>query len=821
MANLSSILTDPNYVNANEATKQAIFDKFSAQDTNFTNANADTQAAIRQRFGVAGAAPAPTTPSEIPAPRKGATPYSVAPSNPTLKALISPVVGAYRGLQDITDTAYIAATEALGVKGAREESARQKAEFEQQYGGIAGAEVGRVGGQIVGTLPIGGLIAEPVKKLAVLAPSLAKFLTPVAKSIETAGFQTGLKPGVANLATRAVGGGVVGGAAAGMVNPEDAEMGAAIGAAIPAVALPVVKSGVNFARKLKDIKSAAYLDAVEGKGRDIVNALTSRTATIVPGSAPTAGEVAATAGSAKFSAFQKNLSKVPEIASEYAGAAAQTNQARLAQDARVQQRYQNVIDKAQAKIDRNLVDVSPSEIGDALTAAANIERQAVKTNVVQPAYKAAFDAAGDAKIDVTDLVAQAEKILDRKLSTFATETAPDTVRKLRGFVPVVPEAEAAAIGKMGFKTAKPPAPAALPPQATLQDLDDVRKAINADIAAASTSNAPMAPTTLRNLRQLHAAIDDAIGKSAAITDDAKTLYADAVAKYRTEYAPRFKEGVNANLFKRTSLGEDKIRPEDIITRYFTPNGESEARQFAQLFGNNPDALRIARTGIEDVYRKKVAQGGMSHANFLKDYGRTIDIYDNAGMNLRQRFDIINKDTQRLAKIEDMAKASGNKLGPALPPGSNALAVEQKITDLTRGLDNRQLTAVNSVREDIARELEFERLATAGGKGKDTIAGAVKTGKETGIAPTQAFLSTPVTIYNAVVKRLLGHVDNKLAMELAREMLNPAVAAESIKKALARQSEQALTNQLAQRFATRAAPGAAQMPANENQNALAR
>ena len=59
MANLSSILTDPNYVNANEATKQAIFDKFSTQDTNFTNANADTQAAIRQRFGVVLQRPRP------------------------------------------------------------------------------------------------------------------------------------------------------------------------------------------------------------------------------------------------------------------------------------------------------------------------------------------------------------------------------------------------------------------------------------------------------------------------------------------------------------------------------------------------------------------------------------------------------------------------------------------------------------------------------------------------------------------------------------------------------------------------------------------
>ena len=57
MANLASILTDPNYVNANEATKQAIFDKFSAQDTNFTNANPATQDAIRQKFGVSMAAP--------------------------------------------------------------------------------------------------------------------------------------------------------------------------------------------------------------------------------------------------------------------------------------------------------------------------------------------------------------------------------------------------------------------------------------------------------------------------------------------------------------------------------------------------------------------------------------------------------------------------------------------------------------------------------------------------------------------------------------------------------------------------------------------
>jgi hypothetical protein len=763
---------------------------------------------------------AATEPS-APANRNAPSPYSAAPSNPTLKALYSPIVGAYRGLQDITDTAYIAATEAMGIKGAREESARQKAEFEKQYGNLAGAEIGRVGGQIVGTLPVGGVVAEPIKKAAQIAPSLARFLTPLATSIESAGFQTGMKSGLASQGVRAAGGAVSGGISAGIVNPEDAGTGAAVGAVIPTVAAPVVAKAVKFGKRLADLKSATYLDAVEGKGQDIVNALRDKAAVIVPGSAPTAGEVASTAGSTKFSAFAKELSELPSAASEYAGAAAQSNQARLAQDARVQQRFQDVAAKVQAKIDRGIVNVSPSEVGDALTAAAKAEQQTAKTNIVQPAYNKAFEAAGDAKIDISNVVADAERILDRKLSSFATETAPDTVRKLRSFMPAAPEPEVATIGKAGFKTAKTPAPPVVPPQATLEQLDDIRKAINADIAAASTSNAPMATTTLKNLRELHAAIDDAIGKSTTLADNAKTLYADAVRTYRTEYAPRFKEGINANLFKRTSLGEGKIRPEDVINRYFTPNGESEARQFAQLFGNNPDALKVARAGIEDIYRKKVVEGGMSHSNFMKEYGRTIDIYDNAGMNLRQRFDVLNKDADRLAKIDAMAKASGNKLSPPLPPGANALAVEQRISDLTKGLDNRQLTAINSVRDDLARELEYQRLAAAGSKGGTTLEGASKAGKETGLAPAPSILSLPITIYNSVVKKLLGIVDDKLAMELAREMLSPAAAADSIQKALRKQSEQAVTNQLTQRFATRAAPGLSQMPASENQNALAR
>lgn len=71
MADLLSILNDPNYINANAETKAAIFDKFSALDKNFTGANPETQQAIRVKFGLAEM-PAPAPTGGIPGTRRAA-----------------------------------------------------------------------------------------------------------------------------------------------------------------------------------------------------------------------------------------------------------------------------------------------------------------------------------------------------------------------------------------------------------------------------------------------------------------------------------------------------------------------------------------------------------------------------------------------------------------------------------------------------------------------------------------------------------------------------------------------------------------------------
>ena len=596
------------------------------------------------------------------------------------------------------------------------------------------------------------------------------------------------------------------------------------------VVSPVIAKGAEYANKLKNIKLDQYVKAVGDKGEEIVNALRGRTQ-IVPGTSPTAGEVAAPAGSVGLSVLQARARQVPGAADIYASKEAQNIVARQEQEVRAAAKFDASKQRIQAKIDRGLVNVTPGEVGSTLIDAAKAEQKAVKTNVIKPAYDAAFDAAGDAKIDVSKVVSEAERILDRKLSSFATETAPDTVRKLRGFMPTAPEVEAVSVGKAGFKVAKPPTPAPATPEATLLQLDDVRKAINADIAAASASNAPMAATTLRNLKQLHAAIDDAVKSSTTLTDEAKTLYKGALDTYRTQYAPRFKEGINANLFKQTNLQETKIKPEDVVSKYFQPKGESEAKDFLRLFDKNPDAMKIARTGIEDLYRREVTDAAgrvtpESHATFMKKYAEPLKILDGAGMNITQRVGVVAKDAARLAKIEELAKASGNKLAPALPAGANALAVEQRIGELTKQFTPEQLSHVNAVRQDLLREGEYQRLVKAGADaGTDLKSLATKTGKEAGL-PLPNFLSVPITVFNNVVKRLALRMDDKIALEIARELTNPAIAADQIEAAIKLQAARraatpgvgtaaglAGTRALGAEMSRRAEP--------ENQNALAR
>ena len=206
-----------------------------------------------------------------------------APQKPSIgRALASPFVGAYRGLQDLTDTAYVAATEALGIKGARDIAEKKKAQFEQDYGGFAGANVARLGSNIAATLPVGGALAKGVS----LIPGAAQKAAPLIQALRTGGFSAGGATGAAGLATRAAGGAATGGASAALINPDDAALGAGIGAALPVVGAGVMQGVRAGQRALRpqEVKVAEKLAAQTGMSQDeLLSALNQQGPQLIPG----------------------------------------------------------------------------------------------------------------------------------------------------------------------------------------------------------------------------------------------------------------------------------------------------------------------------------------------------------------------------------------------------------------------------------------------------------------------------------------------------------------------------------------------------------
>lgn len=709
----------------------------------------------------------------------------------------------------------------------------------RQFGGSAAASPGQIpgAGPYVAPLAVGEV---PFGRRAI------QMVRPTVEALGAAGgaaLGTPAVPGVGTLAGAGLGYGLAKGGldvleqALGYEQPpatvseafgrtaRDVLIGGTMEAGGRAVVGPAITKGAEYLSKVRNIKFDTYLKALDGKGDDILEALRGPRAA-VPGAAPGAGEVAAPAGSARFSVLQAKSQRVPAMATEFAEMEAQTGAAQSAQQARAQAKFDAAAAKVRAKMNSALTPMRPEDAGGALVAGAEAKREAIKKGVIEPAYNRAFQEAGDAKIDMTKVIDEAESILGRKLSEFDPTTAPETVRKLLALQQKVTPRQPFRTEK-GILRIPPKGEAPGPAQVTLQQLDDIRKAINADIAAGRTSTDPGAAMRLRNLGKIHTAIDDAVNTSTTLSDEAKTAYREALDLYRSQYIPKFRTGVNEQLFRATSLNEPKIKPEDVITKYFQPRGVSEAKNFVTLFGNDPKAMLTARAGIEDLYLREVkVPTPEAHAAFLQKYADPIKVLDDAGMNVLQRINVVGLNASRLQKINDLAASANVKLAPPLPPGATADAVERRIAALTANLSPQQLSHVNAVRQDLLRRGEYERLVKAGADaGIDVKQIGTQTGAELGL-PLPSFLNNAITVFNAAVKRLALKLDNKLAMEIAREMTDPALAAKSVQQALQLQTQRQLGGRAAEptgraiSYAVGGEMSQRAMPVQPRRNALA-
>jgi len=279
MASASEILSSPDYVNASQATKEAIFEKHVASDTNFKNASPETQDAIRQRFGI-----------NI-APQEGMPTRALNYARETALNVpgdVSNIVGglahAVANPSEVASGLYnlgkgVSAKMALAMVKP-EDIKNPQAYAEAQAAAKPAEAVGQQIYQAV-TNPAETFKNAPVSTLLNVAPMLRG-----AGAVAEAG----------NLARTAD----VLGTAGTVIDPMT-------GVAKAASAVPnALASTYGYARDLLNAKNVAYLQSLEGRGQDVVNALRNAQE-IVPGSAPTSAQAASDVSGTLYPALEQRI----------------------------------------------------------------------------------------------------------------------------------------------------------------------------------------------------------------------------------------------------------------------------------------------------------------------------------------------------------------------------------------------------------------------------------------------------------------------------------------------------------------------------------
>ena len=512
-----------------------------------------------------------------------------------------------------------------------------------------------------------------------------------------------------------------------------------------------VRGLVEAGRNVINPTANALVNAVGGQGPEIVNALRAGT----PG-LETAGAAAAPVGNVGFSKFAKALEP---YASQQMADISKAKDAVLGGNAAS---VETAANDAAKTVSAGIAAPNQSEVGKDLSSIAKQTREQVKADIIRPAYDAAFKAAGNAKIDASGVVSKAEDILGQPLADIPTKDMPATARalsKLQSTGPTLTDSTGAVIAQPKV-------------QATLEQLDDVRKAINSDIAASKIAGND---ARLRELGQLHKSIDDAVANSTSLDDMQKSLYQNALDQYRNEYSPRFKTGEAAKIFENRARNMAGINDEDVAAALI--KGPTEAKSFVAMIGDNPAAMQKAQEGIEGIYRDKVIKDGVidqaAHDAFLKKYGPQIDILDNAGMNLKDKLNnAVAKTQTALSPINDVAEVRAAINQAPLPAGAKADEIAARAQALGSALPPDELSKALQIAR---RGQAYDAMAV----GRVAGPSEVPISKPIGFTP----LEWGKRVFVEAMKKIGSKLSDKLTTQLAAQFADPHQAADVIEQAL--------------------------------------
>lgn len=556
------------------------------------------------------------------------------------------------------------------------------------------AKVGQIGTEVALGAPLvrgAGALLERV------APALGQ-------SVKTAGFEIPeTVSGLGGVGLRAAGGGLGAAIATAPFNPQDVMTAGPLGAVLaPAfrLALGGGRAVKNLFTSPTEVAENALLAAAGPEGVNALRATQGMRTT--PGYVPSVVERVVEGGvdNITLAALQDRIKRAPQAA-QIQFDAVQKNMGYLrGQLDRIEQQLvqegtqiapadltrlseiRNNLQRQLAGEEQNLNSLMTSlrgELpakqaypegaapGEVLQSRAETLRNRMRAEEVQPAYKAAFEAAGSTKIDVAPLAAAARAALGRPLTEFAPESAPSVARVLARLEPTpIVETQVGPRGRPRRVTT-----GEAPPSMTLQDIDDLRKAINSDISMASRSQSGLTPAQVPELYALHRKIDEVIANAPNLSDDAKALYGRALETYRLRFAPAFKDNVTGRLLKDSMFGETRILPENTVAAYF--KDPTDTRQFLTTFGQDPQARAAFTRGIQDMFRDAVVDPVTlrvkpdAAASFLQKNADKLQLLEESGIPIRQQLDRIQTESARLTQgLDEVASLRGGAYGQENP-----------------------------------------------------------------------------------------------------------------------------------------------------------
>ena len=663
--------------------------------------------------------------------------------------------------------------------------------------------VGKLAGETAITAPVGAVLAKGARTLK--APEA------LARAIETYGTEMGglgKNEKLASILRGLIGGGLTGGVSTALTNPEDIVKGTAVGAIMPHGAA-IVGTGATKAYdflkgELADVNAGKIARQVLGKNlpatrEALINAPQDLTAAQgAYGSATPA--FASLEGLASTTRGEPYLAKQArqEIERAQSGNAIIPDmQQALANENRVIANRTGQLTQGQDVIDRSLANqvrgfeagttkgVSQVPHGEVIAGQANVLKTAA-SDAVKPLYDEAF-ALAPHKFDVGNITSVAGEIKDRLPSLLDSGTDPKlttAITKIFQSTPASPGREVTnlATGNKYMQGATP----ALPPQASLEDLDQLSKALTSAISQAKSASQPDT-TLLGNLGRLKTEVNRTI--TANVSKEALTAYDKAKNVWLKTVHEPFGEGEVRKIMKENQAsGRPMTLPENAAKQFL--KSESGAADFNRAFGNDPDAKEALNSGIEHLMLK-----AKNPETFLADNKLKLDALGKTNPDLQPRLDKLAEQLRVFKGVEDLSTAERklipekvaeevanasstanqgkimeklmNKLNPyAGKENPAAFLAELEKTDLSP-LSDFRLAELNATRAKLLRDMELTKQAEAG---KGTLKDAWD--QNTFMQKLPSYLNAATSTTN----KALGIAEKKLAsaieLKLSKGMESP-------------------------------------------------